>query len=107
METAIDDLPIEQNTEANRFEIHHGSDVARLEYRLSDSTIVFTHTGVPRAMSGHGIAARLARHGLNYARANGLSVVPLCPYVAAYIRQHQEYADLVASRATQESSESE
>ena len=97
MDIAIDDLPIEQNTEARRFEIRSGDDVAQLEYRLRPATIVFTHTAVPRALEGHGIAGRLAKHGLDYARANGLSVVPLCPYVAYYIRQHPEYADLVAA----------
>ena len=97
VDTAIDDLPIEQNTDARRFEIRLGDDIAQLEYRLRPSTIVFTHTVVPRALEGHGIAGRLAKHGLDYARENGLSVVPLCPFVAYYIRQHPEYADLVAA----------
>lgn len=97
MDTAIDDLPIVQNTDARRFEIRSGDDVAQLEYRLRPSTIVFVHTVVPRALEGHGVAGRLAKHGLDYARENGLLVVPLCPFVAYYIRQHPEYADLVAA----------
>jgi hypothetical protein len=38
----------------------------------------------------------LARAALDTARADGLEVVPLCPYVAAYIRRHQEYLPLVS-----------
>ena len=55
-----------------------------------------THTVVPLALEGHGIAGRLARAALDYARDRGLSVVPLCPYVADYIGKHPEYEDLVA-----------
>ena len=97
MDISIDDLPIKQNVEARRFEIRHDDDVARLEYRLRGSTIVFTHTEVPPSLAKHVIAERLAKHGLEYARANGLSVVPLCPYVAHYIKEHREYADLVSA----------
>jgi hypothetical protein len=38
----------------------------------------------------------MARAALEAARADGLEVVPLCPYVAAYIRRHQEYLPLVS-----------
>ena len=44
------------------------------------------------------ITARLLTHALDFARAEGLPVVPLCPYVAEYIRQHPEYEDVVAPR---------
>ena len=57
------------------------------------------HTEVPEALQGHGIAGKLAAHALTYARENGLDVVPLCPYVAKYIKDHPEFADLVAPRA--------
>ena len=96
MDIAIDDLNVEHNEEARRFEIRYGDDMARLEYRLGGSTIVYTHTVVPPALEGHGIAGRLAKEALDYARDRDLSVVPLCPYVAGYIRKHPEYGDLVA-----------
>ena len=98
MDIAIDDLNVQHNIEARRFEIHYGADMARLEYRLQPSAIVYTHTVVPPALEGHGIAARLAKEALDYARDNGLAVVPLCPYVADYIAKHPEYADLVAPK---------
>src|SRR2546428_5342040 len=91
-----EDLKVDHNVEAQRFEIHVGDDTARLEYRLRGSTIVYTHTVVPLALEGRGIAGRLAKEALDYARDRGLSVVPLCPYVAGYIRKHPEHGDLVA-----------
>ena len=96
MDIAIDDLNVEHNAEARRFEIHYGEDIARLEYHLRGATIVYTHTVVPRALEGHGIAGRLAREALEYARDTGLRVVPLCPYVADYIEKHPDYGDLVS-----------
>ncbi|MEP7028866.1 MAG: GNAT family N-acetyltransferase, partial [Candidatus Eisenbacteria bacterium] len=50
---------------------------------------------VPEALAGRGVANALARHALEAARARGLHVVPLCPFVASYIRRHDEYADLI------------
>ena len=96
MDIAIDDLNVQHNIEARRFEIHYGDEMARLEYHLRGPTIVYTHTVVPLALEGHGIAGRLAREALDYARDNGLSVAPLCPYVADYIGKHPEYGGLVA-----------
>jgi len=96
VDIAIDDLKVEHNVEARRFEIHYGDEMARLEYHLRGSSIVYTHTVVPLVLEGHGIAGRLAREALDYARDRELSVVPLCPYVADYIGKHPEYGDLVA-----------
>jgi hypothetical protein len=53
------------------------------------------HTGVPLELEGHGIGSRLARAALEYARAHGLRVVPVCPFVRAYLKQHPEYLDVV------------
>jgi uncharacterized protein len=69
--------------------------VAVLQYRREPGRIVFLHTEVPEAARGHGVADHLARAGLDYARASGLAVVPLCPFVAAYLKRHAEYQPLV------------
>jgi len=99
MNITPDELTVINNESANRFEIRIGDDVAFLTYTHDGSTIAYTHTEVPPALEGHGIAAKLAAHALDYARSNSFGVVPLCPYVAEYIKRHPEYADLVAPRA--------
>jgi len=58
--------------------------------------VVFHHTGVPRALEGRGLAAQLVAHGLAWARAQGLKVVPSCSYVDAFMRRHPEWQDLRA-----------
>jgi predicted GNAT family acetyltransferase len=89
-------LTVIDNTAEQQYEVHIGDEVAVLTYERRRKRITFFHTGVPPALEGHGIAGLLARTALEAARANGLEVVPLCPYVAAYIRRHQEYLPLVS-----------
>ncbi len=47
------------------------------------------------ALRGTGAAGRLMEGVLASARAEGLRVVPLCSYAAAYIRRHPEHHDLL------------
>lgn len=82
--------------ERSRYELTSGDDVIGfIVYDLADGVITLIHTEVEEAWSGQGHAATLARGALDDARSRGLAVVPSCPYVASYIRKHQEYADLV------------
>jgi predicted GNAT family acetyltransferase len=83
------------NPDDHRFEIQDGGATAVLEYQLVPGRIVFTHTGVPKDMEGRGLGGALVRTGLEHARHHDLAVRPVCPFVAAYIARHPEYADLV------------
>ena len=89
-------LTVIDNTAEQRYEIHAEGHLAILTYERQGKRITFLHTGVPPALEGRGIAGMLARAALEATRADGLEVIPLCPYVAAYIRRHQEYLPLVA-----------
>jgi predicted GNAT family acetyltransferase len=91
----MDSDAIHDNVERHQFELTVDGDLARAEYVIAGDVITFTHTIVPPALEGRGIASRLIRHGLSEAWARGLSVVPQCPFVAAYIRKHPEWADLL------------
>ena len=86
-------LEVIHNQAAQRFELFIGEFTAVLDYRLQGKTIVFTHTGVHRALEGNGIGSFLVQAGLNYAREKKYSVMPLCSFVAAYIRRHPDYAE--------------
>ena len=87
---------IRNNKDLHRFETNAGGDVAVAYYSLSPGTMTFTHTEVPYALQGQGIASRLIRGALEAARAEGLKVVPRCSFVSAYIARHQEFGDLLA-----------
>jgi len=86
---------VRDNRQARRYEIEADGHVAATWYRLRPGVITFTHTEVPSALEGRGIGSALAKGVLDDARRRGLKVVPLCPFVAAYIERHPEYRDLV------------
>jgi uncharacterized protein len=77
-----------------RFETTVDGHDCEIDYRLSDKVMTITHTGVPSAVGGRGIAAELTRFALETARANGWKVVPACSYAAAYMQRHPEFDDL-------------
>lgn len=70
--------------------------VSVLDYTVSGGRVVFTHTGVPPAYQGQGLAARLVEAGLQWAQGQGLKIVPACSYVHVYIQRHPEWQNLVA-----------
>jgi predicted GNAT family acetyltransferase len=65
-------------------------------YQLEPGRIVFTHTEVRAEAEGKGVGSTLVRWALDDVRRRGLQIVPRCPFVAAYLERHPEYADLVA-----------
>ena len=62
---------------------------------LVGEKIIIEHTEVPVELEGKGIAGRIVRTALDYARAQKLKVMPLCPFTAGFIHRHPEYQDLV------------
>lgn len=81
----------------HRYELRAGGElVGFLAYRRHDDVVRLVHTEVLPAFSGQGHAATLARGALDDARTRGLAVRPDCPFVAAYVDKHPDYADLVA-----------
>lgn len=91
----INEVEIINNPDESRFEAHVEGHLAVLDYQQDDEKITYIHTGVPAEIEAQGIGTKLAKTGLDYARDNGLDVIPLCPFVVAYIRAHPEYQSLV------------
>lgn len=91
----IDGLVVENDEKAQQFRLRVDGQVALIEYSRSNGTIIFKHTEVPPALEGKGLAGKLARAALEYARDHKLAVVPRCQYVASYIRKHPEFQPLV------------
>lgn len=90
-------VEVADNPGASRYEVSVDGDVGGVAvYRLEDDRIVFLHTEIDLAHEGEGLGGRLARGALDDARERGLAVVPLCPFIAGWIRRHPDYADLVS-----------
>jgi predicted GNAT family acetyltransferase len=99
MSTDLDGLVVRNDEKAQQFRLEVDGQVALIQYARSNGTILFSHTEVPPALEGKGLAAKLARTALEYARDHKLAVVPRCQYVASYIRKHPEFEPLVKKDA--------
>lgn len=84
-------IEVHHNPDAKRFEVRLDGEIAMIEYMRAGTNIIYTHTEVPPAFEGRGIANALAYSAMEYAKAEGLKVQALCPFVAAYVRKHPEY----------------
>ena len=76
------------NREAQQFELHVDGETAFLAYQRNDVSLVLVHTEVPERLRGHHLAERLVVAAVDAARAAGLRVIPVCPFVRAYLRKH-------------------
>jgi predicted GNAT family acetyltransferase len=65
-------------------------------YEVDGTVITFTHTEVSPVHEGKGVGGTLVRAALDDVRGRGLRVRPQCPFVAAWIDKHPDYADLLA-----------
>jgi uncharacterized protein len=88
---------VEHDPDHQRFVIRDGNGISELVYNIIGSQIILDHTEVPRASEGLGFGGALAHAALEYARANKLSVIPVCPFVISYLSRHPEYQALVKS----------
>jgi uncharacterized protein len=88
---------IVDNTALHRFELREESAVAFLLYTRTGNAIRLIHTEVPKALKGKGMGSRLVEGVLRLAELKKLSVIPVCPFVAEYLRRHPEYSGTVDS----------
>lgn len=79
---------VRNNTDEGRFQIELDGTPAVLEYSIEGSRIIMPHTVVPPEHRGKGYGGLLAAAALDYARAQKLEVVPLCPFVRAYMERN-------------------
>jgi uncharacterized protein len=87
---------VRDNPAELRYEIAvDGAVVGEIRYRRSPGRIALVHTEISPAFEGQGLASRLVAGALEDIRERGLHVVPICPFVRAYIGRHPEHGDLV------------
>ncbi len=81
---------------SGKFRLVIAGEEAVCEYYFKDhQTMVFPHTFVPPAHRGKGIATKLIKAALEFARTNHFTVIPLCSAVIVYIQRHPEYQSLL------------
>ena len=88
-------LSVSHNQAARCFEAMVDGHRCVVDYILRDGVITITHTGVPEAVGGRGIAAELTKFVLAAVTESGWKLIPACSYTAAYVRRHPEYSNLL------------
>jgi predicted GNAT family acetyltransferase len=93
MTSPADDPTLVLDDARNRYELRRGATVIGFaEFnRVGTDTVMITHSEVDPAFEGQGHGSRLASQTLEHIHAQGKQVIPMCPFVAAYIRRHPEY----------------
>lgn len=91
----LDSLTLKDNTEKKQFELVVENTLAKIEYIKTQNEIYLTHTEVPSQLEGKGVGTAMVHKALEWVRNSDLKLVPLCPFVALYIKKHPEYKELV------------
>jgi uncharacterized protein len=86
------DIAVHDESDASRFAVHLDGRTAELVYRLVGQRLVLVHTGVPTELEGHGLGGELVAAAIDRAEAEGLTVVPRCPFARAWLEDHPEAA---------------
>ena len=89
-------VAVTHNEARQRFESTVDGQLCVADYELRGNVVWMTHTGVPSAVGGRGVAAELVRVALEWAARNDYKVEPACSYVQVYMRRHPETQKLLA-----------
>ena len=86
------------NSHKHRFELQTNGKLSIVEFtQPNDETLALTHTEVDPSLEGQGIGSALVEGVLEYAERNNLKIVPLCPFIAAYITRHPVWQRVVST----------
>lgn len=101
----MSDISVFNDAEQQRYAANVDGELAGFAtYRVTPGEgeadiVVIPHTEVDDKFGGQGVGAAIVKFALDDIRAQGNLVVPQCPFVAAWINRHPDYADLVAPPA--------
>ena len=87
------------NSASNRLELEIEGSTAFIEYKLAGHTLFLIHTEVPHELEGKGVGAAIVQKALQHAKDSGYKIVPICPFVQAYLERHKEWNGIVAPDA--------
>lgn len=89
---------LHNNTHRRRFELETDGKLSIVEYQhVDDETLALTHTEVDPSLEGHGVGSKLVEGVLQFVEQNNLKIVPLCPFVTAYLKRHPDWNRVVST----------
>jgi uncharacterized protein len=94
MQIELNTLNVVHNEAETQFETWIDGQLSKLDYMQDGNTMVITHVGVHPEHRGQGVAGKITEVALEYAKQKSYRVIPMCPYVATYIRRNRQYLEL-------------
>ena len=88
----MSDVAVTDNQDDSQLEIRADGELAELIYRTRAGRLILMHTGVPESVSGRGIGGELVRAAISKAAAEGMTVVPVCPFARSWLERHPDEA---------------
>jgi predicted GNAT family acetyltransferase len=88
----MSDTTATDNTGLHRFEVTDEGHTAELVYSVEGDRLRLVHTGVPEELGGRGIGGVLVQAAVDRAVAEGLTIVPDCPFARGWLEKHPDEA---------------
>lgn len=85
------ELPLVKNESENQFQLEINGYTVLIEYKEHGKKIWLIHTESPAELQGKGAATAIIEKTLAYIEENGYRLIPLCPFVVAYMKRHTEW----------------
>jgi predicted GNAT family acetyltransferase len=108
MSDASTKVEVVRNDLEDRYEVHVGDHLAGFaQYRERGNRRIFFHTEIADEFGGRGLGGVLAKRAVEESVAQGKKIVPLCPFIAAWLKKHPEYDAHVVWGETEPTAEAE
>ncbi|MGZ6839098.1 MAG: GNAT family N-acetyltransferase [Frankiaceae bacterium] len=86
---------VRDDRDQGRFAVERDGAVAELVYEAEPGQLIIVHTEVPEVLGGRGVGGQLVRAAVARAAAEGLTVVPWCPFARRWLADHPDVAGIV------------
>lgn len=69
--------------------------LAEMTYSMiGNETMIIEHTEVDDVLRGKNVGYQLVHTAVEYARANNMKIIPLCPFAKSVFVKKEEFADV-------------
>jgi predicted GNAT family acetyltransferase len=84
------------NDQLSHIELTVDGYTAFIKYKLIGNKLFLIHTEVPEELKGKGVGSVIVEKTLGFAREKGYTIVPICPFVQAYLKKHPEWGEIIS-----------
>lgn len=98
MKPEFENIPLIKNEADKQFEMTVDGYKAFIQYQELTDRIALVHTEVPEELSGRGIGTALVEKTLEQIKTTGKPLMPYCPFIFAYIKNHAKWKGMVSEK---------